>query len=85
MPSHRTRQRSIIDIRIGYCRPNTGVRNAALMAVRHLKDPQLSAVGLPYVVENVLGHTMGKIALAAVAVAIFVCILANQTGAMRIW
>lgn len=55
----------------------------ALMAVRHVNDPQMSSVGLPYVVDSVLGHTLGSIALAAVAIAIFVCIMANQTGAMR--
>jgi urea carboxylase system permease len=55
----------------------------ALMAVRHINDPQMSTVGLPYVVDSVLGHTLGTIALVAVSIAIFVCILANQTGAMR--
>jgi urea carboxylase system permease len=56
---------------------------SALMAAKNINDPQLSTSGLPYIVESVLGDTLGKIALAAVAVAIFVCILANQTGAMR--
>ncbi len=55
----------------------------ALMAVQHVNDPQMSAVGLPYVVDSVLGHTLGTVALVAVTIAIFVCILANQTGAMR--
>lgn len=55
----------------------------ALMAAKNIKDPQLGASGLPYVVETVLGDALGKVALGAVAVAIFVCILANQTGAMR--
>jgi urea carboxylase system permease len=55
----------------------------ALMAAKDIDDPQLSVSGLPYVVDTVLGHTLGSIALTAVAIAIFVCILANQTGAMR--
>ncbi|MEV6010123.1 APC family permease [Streptomyces sp. NPDC051976] len=55
----------------------------ALMAVGHVNDPQMSIVGLPYVVDSVLGHTLGTIALVAVSIAIFVCVLANQTGAMR--
>ena len=55
----------------------------ALMAVKDIHDPQLSVSGLPFVVDQVLGHTLGHIALTAVAIAIFVCILANQTGAMR--
>jgi urea carboxylase system permease len=55
----------------------------ALMAVQHINDPRMSTIGLPFVVESVLGHTLGNIALVAVAIAIFVCIMANQTGAMR--
>lgn len=55
----------------------------ALMAVGDINAKELSTVGLPYIVENVLGDTMGKILLSCVAIAIFVCIQANQTGAMR--
>jgi amino acid transporter len=55
----------------------------ALLAVKHINDPQLSTVGLPYVVQSVLGKALGNVLLGAVAVAIFVCLLANQTGAMR--
>ncbi|NJC73255.1 amino acid permease [Planosporangium thailandense] len=55
----------------------------ALMAAKNIHDPQLSVSGLPYIVDSVLGHTLGRIALTAVTVAIFVCVLANQTGAMR--
>jgi urea carboxylase system permease len=55
----------------------------ALLAVKHINDPQLSTVGLPYVVQSVLGKTLGNVLLGAVAIAIFVCLLANQTGAMR--
>ncbi|RLV49739.1 amino acid permease [Nocardioides mangrovicus] len=55
----------------------------ALMAVGDINAKELSTSGLPYVVEDVMGHTLGSVLLTCVAIAIFVCILANQTGAMR--
>ena len=55
----------------------------ALMAVGDLNARQLTISGLPYIVESVLGDVLGKILLACVAIAIFVCTLANQTGAIR--
>jgi urea carboxylase system permease len=56
---------------------------AAFMAVGNLKAPQLSVVGLTYVVKSVLGTFLGDTLLVCVAIAIFVCCLANQTGAVR--
>jgi urea carboxylase system permease len=56
---------------------------SALMAAKNISDPQLSISGLPYIVDSVLGHTLGSVLLTAVSIAIFVCVLANQTGAMR--
>lgn len=55
----------------------------ALMATSDLNAEELSVSGLPYVVQSVLGETLGGIMLTCVAIAIFICILANQTGAMR--
>jgi urea carboxylase system permease len=55
----------------------------AFMAVKSLKAPELSTVGLPYVVKSVLGTGLGDALLVCVAIAIFVCGLANQTGAVR--
>jgi amino acid transporter len=40
-------------------------------------------VGLTYVVKSVLGTFLGDTLLVCVAIAIFVCCLANQTGAVR--
>ena len=56
---------------------------AAMMAVDDINSEELASGGLSYVVENVLGPTLGRLLLVCVAFAIFVCILANQTGAMR--
>ena len=55
----------------------------ALMAVGDLGAEELSTSGLPYVVQDVLGKTLGNLVLGCVVIAIFICILANQTGAMR--
>ena len=35
----------------------------ALLAVKHINDPQMSTVGLPYVVESVLGKALGNVLL----------------------
>ena len=55
----------------------------AMMAVGDINSEELATSGLSYVVESVLGPTLGRLMLVCVAYAIFVCILANQTGAMR--
>jgi amino acid transporter len=53
------------------------------MAVGNLKAPELSSVGLTYVLKSTLGTFLGDTLLVCVAIAIFVCCLANQTGAVR--
>ncbi|MFF8927183.1 APC family permease [Streptomyces longwoodensis] len=55
----------------------------ALMAVDDLQARELSLSGLPYIVEDALGEALGKTILSCVAVAVFICALANQTGAIR--
>jgi len=55
----------------------------ALMAVRNINAPELSTIGLQYVVIDVLGSALGKVFLVAVAIAITVCILAVHTAAIR--
>ena len=56
----------------------------AFMAVGDLKAPELSSVGLPYVVKSTLVTFLGDTLLVCAAIAIFVCCLANQAGAVRI-
>ena len=56
----------------------------AMMAVGDINAQELSVSGLPYVITNVLGDTLGKIFLAAAAISIFVCCLTVQTGTVRI-
>lgn len=56
----------------------------ALMASRTLDLGSLGTAGLPYVLETVLGSTVGKIVLLDVAIAVFICTLAIQTATIRI-
>lgn len=58
----------------------------ALMAAPDLSDPLLASDkgGLPMLIKSVLGETLGKLFLAASAVAIFVCTLAVQANTARI-
>lgn len=56
---------------------------SALMATGNLKSEELTTGGLVFVVKDVLGNTLGNLMLVCLAIAIFVCGLANQTGAVR--
>ncbi|MDV8001961.1 amino acid permease [Rhodococcus sp. IEGM 1408] len=56
----------------------------ALMAAPSLTDGRLATEGLPYVLNSVLGNFWGKVLLADVVVAIFICTLAIQTAASRL-
>ncbi|MEO5971245.1 MAG: amino acid permease, partial [Bdellovibrionia bacterium] len=58
----------------------------ALMATPDLTHSALSSPngGLPYIVTSILGATAGKGLLCVVVFAVFVCILAVHTGAVRI-
>jgi urea carboxylase system permease len=56
----------------------------ASMAASNLRDENLGVVGLPFIVKDVLGETLGNILLWAVVVSIAVCCLAIHTAAVRI-
>ncbi|GAA1799359.1 amino acid permease [Planosporangium flavigriseum] len=56
----------------------------ALMSTKTLSIEDLSAGGLPMILQDVLGSTLGKLLLVDVAFAIFVCTLAIQTAAIRV-
>ncbi|MFD8500039.1 APC family permease [Amycolatopsis sp. NPDC059657] len=55
----------------------------ALMAVGDINNPAIDTGGLQFIVLDVLGSTVGKIFLVAVAIAITVCNLAVQSAAIR--
>lgn len=58
----------------------------AVLAAPNLHDPHLGAAdgGLQYIVLLVLGGTLGKLFLIAVAISITVCVLALQANAIRV-
>ncbi|WP_020671884.1 APC family permease [Amycolatopsis nigrescens] len=56
----------------------------ALMAVKDINAPELSTVGLQFVLTDALGSTIGRMFLFIVFIAITVCVLAVHTAAIRI-
>lgn len=56
---------------------------AALMAAGKLSDPNLASGGLPFIITDRLGSTMGKVILVDVSIAVCVCTLAIQTAGSR--
>ncbi len=55
----------------------------AMMAVRHITDPKIGKLGLPYIVKQALGNTTGNVFLCDSALAIMVCTLAVVTACIR--
>lgn len=55
----------------------------ALMAARNLDAPELSSIGLQFVLTDALGPLIGRFFLLIVFVAITVCVLAVHTAAIR--
>jgi urea carboxylase system permease len=55
----------------------------SLLVIPDITAPELSSVGLPYVIKSVLGNFVGNTLLVAVTIAIVVCALALQAWAAR--
>ena len=55
----------------------------ASMANEHVLDKNVGLLGLPFVMKQALGNTVGNIFLIDCAIAIFVCCLAVQTATIR--
>ena len=55
----------------------------ASMANKHILDKNVGLLGLPYVMKQAFGNTVGNIFLIDCAIAIFVCCLAVQTATIR--
>ena len=53
------------------------------MSLKDLHSPQVATLGLAYVLKASLGTVFADILLGASAIAVFVCLLANQTGAVN--
>lgn len=56
----------------------------AVMAVKDLGSEEIASGGLTYIVKSTLGDTIGDIFLICGAFAVFVCGMANQTGAVNL-
>jgi urea carboxylase system permease len=54
-----------------------------ILSNKHLLNPNIGLLGLPYVMKQALGNTVGNIFLVDCAIAIFVCCLAVQTATIR--
>jgi urea carboxylase system permease len=57
---------------------------AAVVAVPSITDGKIATLGLPYVVDQVLGSGVGNVLLVGALVAVFGCALAVQAGGVRI-
>jgi urea carboxylase system permease len=56
----------------------------ALMAVKNINDPNITALGLPYIIKQALGNTVGNVFLVDSAIAISVCTLAVMASCIRL-
>jgi urea carboxylase system permease len=55
----------------------------ALMSVKNIHDKNIGLLGLPYIIKQALGNTLGNVFLIAAAIAITVCTLAVCTACIR--
>ncbi len=55
----------------------------AVMSVKNIHDKNIGLLGLPYIVKQALGNTLGNVFLADSALAILVCTLAVCTACIR--
>ena len=55
----------------------------AFMSLKNLNDSHIASGGLAYVLKSAVGSVLGNILLSCSAIAVFVCGLANQTGAVN--
>jgi urea carboxylase system permease len=56
----------------------------SLMAVKNINDPNIAALGLPYIIKQALGNTVGNVFLVDAAIAITVCTLAVMAACIRL-
>jgi amino acid transporter len=56
----------------------------AVMDVKNINDPNIGLLGLPYILKQALGSTVGKVFLVDSAIAITVCTLAVMAGCIRL-
>jgi urea carboxylase system permease len=54
-----------------------------IMSSKNIADKNIGLLGLPYVIKQAFGNTVGNVFLADAGLAIFVCCLAVQTATIR--
>jgi amino acid transporter len=59
------------------------VLGTAILAIPNLHDPNVAALGLPYILTTIAGATWGRVVLALVFFAVFGCCLAVQAAGAR--
>ncbi|MET3805791.1 urea carboxylase system permease [Nakamurella sp. UYEF19] len=79
----RTAPRTIIRALTISAAGGTLILVGALMASPEANDPNIAGQGLAYVITSRLGDTLGRVFLADVVLAAFVCTLAIQTATTR--
>lgn len=81
---HRRAPRSILTAMFGSFGLGLLLLIAAVVALPSLTAGNVAALGLPYVVDKVLGADVGNVLLAGALLAVFGCALAVQAGGVRI-
>jgi urea carboxylase system permease len=56
----------------------------AILTVKNIHDPNIGVLGLPYILKQALGSTVGKVFLVDSAIAITVCTLAVMASCIRL-
>ncbi|MEA2310905.1 MAG: hypothetical protein QOE28_873 [Solirubrobacteraceae bacterium] len=56
----------------------------AVMDVKNINDPNIGLLGLPYIIKQALGNTLGNIFLIDSAIAITVCLIAVMAACIRL-
>ena len=56
----------------------------AMMDVKSITDKNIGLLGLPYIIKQALGNTLGNVFLVDAAIAITVCTLAVETACIRL-
>jgi amino acid transporter len=56
----------------------------ALMDVKNIHDPNIGLLGLPFIIKQALGNTLGNVFLIDSAIAISVCTLAVMAACIRL-
>jgi len=81
---HRRAPRAIMNAMIGSAVIGALLIVAADVAIPNLGDPNIGLSGLPYIVDKVLGTSVGNVLLGGALIAIFGACLAVQAAGVRI-